>query len=85
MKTALKFRKSVFLRNLPRIELYQRKPHILFQDKIILKFGQNKWERLVLGKVYEYYSKIKEKWYFTKLSFKRVISICNPIFGSKIR
>ena len=60
-------------------------PLIWFQDKMITKFGQSKWVRLVLGKVYENRPKIKKKSYFTKLILKRVISIGNHLFGPKIR
>ena len=49
-----------------KILISTKKPLILFQDKIITKFGQKKCVSLVLGKVYENCPKIKEKYYFTK-------------------
>ena len=38
-----------------------RKPLISFHDKIVMKFGPKIWVSLVLRKVYENSSKIKEK------------------------
>ena len=51
-----------------------RKPLIWSQDKIITKFGQKKWARLVLAKVCDICSKVRVKCYLTKLILKRVIS-----------
>ena len=39
---------------------------------------------LVLGTGYENWLKMKEKFYFMKLTSKRVISTKNPVFGPKI-
>ena len=58
-----------------------RKQHIWSHYKIITKFGPKKWVRLVLGKVYENCTKIKEKSYFMKLTSKKVISPRNHLFG----
>ena len=61
-----------------------RKPFILSQDKIVMKFGQKIWVILVLTKVYKNCPKIKEECYFMKLISKRVISTGNLLFGPKI-
>ena len=57
---------------------------ILSQDKIITKFEQKKWASLVLRKVFENCTKIKEKCYLTKLISNSVISTGNLLFGPKI-
>ena len=49
------------------------------------KKKKRKQASLVLGKVYENDTKIKEKCYFMKLTSKRVITIRNLLFGPKIR
>ena len=46
----------------------------------MMKFGLKKWASLVLGKVYENFPKIKEKYDMRKLTGKRVILIGNPYF-----
>ena len=51
------------------------KPFIWSDDKMRPKFGPKKWVSFILGKVYENYLKIKEKYYFTKPTSKRVIFI----------
>ena len=61
-----------------------KKPLTLSQDKIITKFVK-KWVSFVLDKVYENCPKIKEKFNFTKLTWKRVISTKNLLFGTEIR
>ena len=62
-----------------------KKPLIWSQDKKIMKFGQKKMASLVLGKVYENNTKIKEKCYFMKLTSKRIILIRNHLFDPNIR
>ena len=61
------------------------KPLIWSKYKIITKFEPKKWASLVLGKVYKNCPKIKKKFYFTKLTSKRVISTGNHLFGPNIR
>ena len=60
------------------------KPLIWSHDKIVTKFGPKKWVSLVLVKVYRCL-KIKEKYYFTKPTLKRVISTRIHLFDQKIR
>ena len=62
-----------------------QKSFICSQDKLIKKYGQKKWACLVLCKVYENCTKIKEKCYFKNHTLKRVISTGNSLFGPKIR
>ena len=62
-----------------------QKPLIWSHYKIVKKFGSKKWVSLVLGKVYKNCLKIKEKFYFTKLTSKRVIPTTNHLFGPSIR
>ena len=63
-----------------------QKPIIWSRDKIMTKFGQKKkWMNLVLDKVFENCTKIKEKCNFMKLTSKGVISIENHLFGLKTR
>ena len=52
---------------------------------IIMKFGQKKLVSLVFGKVNENSPKHKNKCYFTKITWKRVIYTGNPLFRHKIR
>ena len=84
-KNCLKLRKRVIWWNLLRESNINRKSLISSHDKITTKFGQKKWVSLVLGKVYENCTKIRIKCYLSKLTSKSVISIGNPLFGSKIR
>ena len=57
-----------------------QKSLIWSQDKIIMKFGQQKLTSFLLGKVYKNCQKNKENCYFTKLTLKSVISTGNLLF-----
>ena len=55
------YEKVLFYENYFEETNINRKPLIWSHDKIVMKYGPNKWVSFVLGKVYENYPKIKEK------------------------
>ena len=72
MKMSENYRKVVFYETYFEESNINQKLLIWSQDKIITKFGPKKWVRLVLGKVYDNCTKIKEKYNFKKLTSKSI-------------
>ena len=71
-------------RNFKESNIYQ-KQLICSKYKIIMKYGKKKWGSLISAKVYENNPKIKKKFYFKKLTSKRVLLTRNHLFGPMIR
>ena len=80
-----KLRKVLFYETYFEVGSINRKPLIWSHYRLIMKFGQKNWVSLVLGKVFKNCQKIKEKFYFTKLTSKRVTSTVNYLFCPNIR